>query len=109
MANKTELIIADADKPLAFLDLDDTTLGKFARAHLIQMERAVQAHAGANGMPIDLVASMHGSISLYKMAAKSNAGELTLKHDGVEWGGKQQGDWTLTIKRIAHPPETKDA
>lgn len=103
MSEETKLIIAEQDKPLAFLELDDVTLGRFCRNYLIQVERAVHLSAGKKKMPLSLAMSMHAAISLYRLAVDANAGELTLKHEAVEWGGKQHGDWSLTLKRL--PPQ----
>lgn len=96
---ETKLIIADKDRPLAFLELDDVTLGRFARSYLIQMERSIHKHAGDKEMPLALAMSMHGAIALYRMAAEANAGEMHLKHAGVEWGGEQHGDWEVIVRR----------
>lgn len=101
MADKTELIIADADRPLAYLELSDEALGRFCRGYLIMLERCLHKHAGNNNLDLSVATGMHGCISLYRLAAQANAGELIFEHKGVEWGGEQQGDWTLTIRR--HP------
>jgi len=100
MTEKTELIIADADRPKAFLELSDEALGRFCRLYLIQIENAVGIHAGKKALPLDLAMSMHGSIALYRMAFMTNAGELHLTHTEVEWGGQNRGDWEMILRRI---------
>lgn len=99
----TTLHVAEADKPLAFLELSDEALGRFARSYLIQIERAVHVRAGEAEMPLTLAMSMHGAIALYRMAAEANAGKLTLEHEDVEWGGKQRGNWSVTIRQEPTP------
>jgi hypothetical protein len=97
--DKTQLLIADADRPRAYLELDDETLGKFARSFLIQCEQAFERYAGNKKMPLSLVTSMHGSIALYRLCAESNANSAHFNHEGVEFGGKNQGDWSITVRR----------
>lgn len=99
MSDKTRLIVAEADKPLSFLELDDETLGRFARSYLIQIERSVHQSAGDREMPISLAMSMHGAIALYRIASEANAGELHLTHEGVVWGNEPQGDWEVIVRR----------
>lgn len=101
--SKTELIIDPADRDLAFLELDDVALGRFARSYLIMIERQLHAVAGKREMPLPIAMSMHGAISLYRMCADANAAEVTLQHEGVEWGGKLQGNWTIKISRDRAP------
>lgn len=100
MIEKTELLIADADRPKAFLELSDEALGRFCRLYLIQIENAVGINAGNKAMPLELAMSMHGSISLYRMAFRADAGELRLTHEEVEWGGENRGDWEMILRRI---------
>lgn len=96
---KTELPISAADRPLAYLELSDEALGRFARRHLISCARAGVMKAEADNLPLDAVTSMHASISLYRIACKAKATTMTLKHEGVSWAGEEQGDWSLTITR----------
>ena len=105
MIEKTELLIADADRPKAFLELSDEALGRFCRVYLIQIENAVGMHAGEEALPMDLAMSMHGSIALYRMAFRANAGELHLTHTEVEWNGEKRGDWEMILRRVDAEPQ----
>ncbi len=104
--DKTELLIADADLPLAFLELSDEALAKFCRRYLMMVEEQVHASAGEREMPVSLAMSMHGAIALYRIAFEANAGELHLTHEGVEWGGEQRGDWEIIIRCLRSAQET---
>lgn len=106
MTDETKLHIAEADRDLAFLELTDEALGRFCRSYLINMERQLRIFAGNKSMPLDLAMGMHGSISLYRLCDKANAGDVTFNHEGVEWGGKQHGDWSITITRQPKAPPT---
>ena len=106
MSDKTKLIIADEDRPKAFLELSDEALGRFCRAYLIQIQKQVGIHAGNRELPLSAAMSMHGSIALYRMALEANAGELHLTHEAVEWGGENRGDWEMILRRIDSGEET---
>jgi hypothetical protein len=104
--DETKLYVADADRHLAFLELDDVSLGRFCRSYLIEVERALHKTAGDKSMPLSLAASMHGAIALYRIAVEANAGKYTLNQEGVVWAGEQQGNWRLVVERTSpSPPE----
>lgn len=105
---KTKLIIADEDKPKAFLELSDEALGRFCRAYLIRIEQALHRHAGNTKLPVPLATSMHGCIAMYRMALEANAAELVLEHSEVTWGGKERGDWEMTLRQIRQPDEVEE-
>lgn len=103
MSEETKLIIADADVPLAYLELSDEVLGRFARQHLIQCEKAYHKHAANTEMPLAVVTSMHASIALYRLCDEANAATMTLNHEGVSWRNDDHGDWRITVERISPP------
>ncbi len=105
MNAETQLIVSDADKPLAYLDLSDEALGRFARWHIIQCEKAHIRHASSTEMPLSVVTSMHAAIALYRLCDEAGAGEMTLTHEGVSWRGKEQGNWQIAIQRNSEAPD----
>lgn len=113
-STETRLLISDADRPLAYLELSDEALGRFTRQHLIQCEQAHHRHAAKMEMPFSVVTSIHASIALYRLCDEANAATMTLTHEGVSWRSEDHGDWRITVERLGsvtptsttHQPDT---
>lgn len=98
------LLIADRDKPLAYLELDDATLGRFARYHLLETNKAAGRDAVGREMPLVISMAMHAKVALAHLYTAvfgecDHVWEMTLQ--GLSWKGQPNGgDWRITVQRL---------
>lgn len=103
---ETELFVSDRDKELSWRELDDATLGKFARYFIIEAGKAEQRRADNDEWPMLALRSMHAGIALCRMTQETNAGTYTLILDGIRDCGGPMGDWEIRIRRLRAPRES---
>lgn len=98
------LLIADKDKPLAYLELDDVTLGRFARYHLLETNKAAGRDAVGREMPLTISLAMHAKVALAHLYTAvfgecDHIWEMRLQ--GLSWKGQPDGgDWLITVQRM---------
>lgn len=104
--DETQLLISEKDQALSWRELDDATLGRFARYFIIMAGHAEQRRADKDEWPMLALRSMHGGIALCRMTQEINAETYTLTLDGIRDGGGPMGDWEITIKRLLAPRDS---
>lgn len=101
---ETVLLVADGDKPLAYLELSDASLAAFARHHLMENERAAGWDAGRREMPLVVSSAMHAKIALIRLHAAvsgDTSGICEFRCYGVSWANMPDGgDWRITVERL---------
>lgn len=106
--DETALLVSERDKSLSWLEIDDATLGKFARYFIIHAGRAERQRASADQWPMMALRAMHGGIALCRMAQEANAGSATWEFEDARDADGALGNWRITAERIA-PPSPSEA
>lgn len=89
-----ELILTEEEEAAAlWSDLDDAALGK-----LVKKKIAVIAEAATQ---LDHVTTFAAAMLLCCAAAEQNAGEISLKIDGLTQGGREFGDWKVVAVKTS--------
>lgn len=107
MTKQTKLYVSDADKELAWLDVSDEALGRFARWFIIMANKDNIERAEAKDMPMLSLMAMHGGIALCRMAHEANADTFTTEFTNAKSASGNMGDWKITVKRVkakSEPP-----
>jgi hypothetical protein len=100
MAKHTRLTVSEQDKPLAWLDMDDATLGKCARWFIIKSNQVGAERAEAEDMPMIALMAMHAGIALCRFAHETNATTLTTEITAATSASGPLGDWKITVKQV---------
>lgn len=100
---KTRLLISRRDIPRAYLELDDATLGKFARQILIYSERAVEKESERRSMPLEQARIMHSAVSLAQFTHGQDSPKFEWEGEEITCSLGPIGDWRITVERIDRP------
>jgi hypothetical protein len=96
---KTQLLVSDADKEKAWLDVDDESLGRFCRWFIIKANEADAEAAEASDMPMLSLMAMHAGVALCRFAHDCNAETYTADLKQVSSASGPLGDWKITVKK----------
>jgi hypothetical protein len=98
--DETVLLVSDADKELAWLDVSTEALGQFCRWFIIKANQTEAERAEAEDMPMLSLMAMHAGVALARFAHEANATTFTTKLTAVKSASGPLGDWKITVKQL---------
>lgn len=88
----TKKVITDGEQQENYLEWDDATLGRGVKA----IAKSIEDKKGDKALACTACATL-----LACMAAEQNAEISVFNLSGVRDGGKQVGDWKITVRNMA--------